>query len=269
MDYLAPAQPAAAPQPRSNSFTIARRVLVCTPTYTGSVASECAQSLQVATIHCLMRGVVLEWELAAGFSLVQHARNFLNQEFLSRTDCDYLLWLDDDVAFDPDAIVKMLHSLETHGLDAVAGVYTNKDPYNPLFPYEATGPAVDNLQPARKVPGGFLLVTRAAVAEISAASPQYLLEHNGEVRESAHVFDVPLIDSAEHPGKKKLLGEDFVFSKRLIDAGKKLYVQTDINFMHLGRRAWRGNLAKTLADEAARGFTGQGSEAEHRKNTEA
>lgn len=250
-----------------NRVTVARRVLVCTPTHSGDVVHECALSMQLATIHCLLRGVLLEWTFAAGFSLIQHGRNWLHQEFLSREDCHYLLWLDADVAFDPDAVVKMMHSLETHGLDAVAGVYTTKHPRSPIFPYESLGPAVDNLQPARKVPGGFLLMSRSAAEAVTANCERYLLEHNGETRESAHVFEVPLVDSQEHPGKKKLLGEDFVLSKRLLDAGKKLYVQTDINFMHLGRHAWRGNLANTLAAEAAAGVTGQGSEDAHQINT--
>lgn len=248
------------------SWQIKARIFVATPTYSGTVEHECALSMQVATIHCLMRGVVLDWQMASGFSIVQHGRNWLNAEFLSREDCTHILWLDADVAFDPDAITKMLHSLESKGLDAVAGVYTTKHPKTPLFPYESLGPAVDNLQPARKVPGGFLLVKREAAIAVAETCEAYMLSHNGETREAPHVFDIPLVESRDHPGKLELLGEDFVFCQRLLEAKRSIYVQTDIAFMHLGRYAWHGRLSDTLVAEATAGFTGQGSEVAHTKN---
>src|SRR6266702_5886560 len=105
------------------SLQIKARIFVATPTYSGNVAHECAMSMQIATIHCLLRGVVLDWQFAAGFSIIQHGRNWLNAEFLARPECTHVLWLDDDIGFDPDAITKMLHSMESKNLDSVGGVY--------------------------------------------------------------------------------------------------------------------------------------------------
>lgn len=241
---------------------IKARIFVATPTYSGKVESECALSMQVATVHCLMRGIVLDWQLAPGFSLVQHGRNWLNAEFLTRTDCTHILWLDDDVAFEPDAIMRMV----ARDLDVVAGVYTTKHPTRPIFPYESLGPVVNGLQDARKVPGGFLLVKRAAVEKISDMCDVYMLSHNGLARKAPHVFDLAMIDSLDHPGEKELLGEDFVFNYRLIEAGYKIHVETDIDFVHYGRHGWQGNLQKTLDEEKEKGLTGQGSDIAHEKN---
>ena len=89
---------------------------------------------------------------AAGCSLVQIARDhWLHAEFLQRTECTHLLWLDADLSFMPDAIMSML----CRNLDVVAGVYTTKSPTNPVFPYESLGPVKNGLQLARKIPGGF------------------------------------------------------------------------------------------------------------------
>lgn len=238
------------------------RVFVATPTYTGAPAFECALAMQIASIHSILRGVVLDWQFAAGFSLVQHGRNWLNAEFLTRTDCTHILWLDDDVAFTPDAIVRMLE----RDLDVVAGVYTNKHPTSPAFPYEALGPVVDGLQDARKVPGGFMLLKRKVVETVSDACECYVLEHDGKHRRSPHLFDLALVDSMDFPGEKALLGEDYVLCHRLIETGYKIAVETNIDFMHMGRRAWSGNLARTLAAEAEAGICGQGSDDAHVKN---
>ena len=268
MDYLAPVAPAPpamlAPLPGVR-VPLRAHVMVATPCYTGSVAHEYCHSLQLETMLCLSKGVLLEPVYAAGFSLVQHARNWLNAEFLARPEFTHILWIDDDLGWAPGAILKLLDC----DLDAVGGCYTTKSPKNPVYPYESLGPVVGSLQPVRKLPGGFLLLKRHVVEKVSASCERYLLDHNGETRESAHVFDLALVAAADRPGKLRLLGEDFVMAQRILEAGFGLYCYTDINFMHLGRHAWRGNLAKTLAEEAARGFTGQGSEAAHRKNTEA
>lgn len=229
-------------------------IMVATPTYSGTVQHECAQATQLATIHCLMRGVVLEWVFASNFSLVQAGRNWLTAEFLSRPECTHLFWLDDDLGFEPDAIIKLLDSDK----DAVGGVYLTKHPKKSIFPYESLGPAVDHLQPARKLPGGFLLVKRHAVESVASRCEMFNLEHSGEIRETPHVFEVPLIEDPKHPGKRLMLGEDYVFCRRLIEAGFGVFARTDISFSHIGRYAYNGRLQRTLDLEAAAGVAGQG-----------
>lgn len=246
------------------AIQIKAQVFVATPTYSGAVTAECAVSMQIATLHCFTRGVILDWQMAPGFSLVQHGRNWLNSEFLTRTDCTHLLWLDDDVSFEPDAIMKMIE----RDKDVVAGVYTTKHPKTPTFPYEALGAPKDGLQEARKVPGGFLLLKRDVVKKISDLCDVYMLTHNGVTRKAAHMFDVLMIDSDNFPGEKELLGEDFVLCYRLIEYGYKIFVETDIDFAHYGRYAWLGNLAETLKKEQEAGITGQGSEIAHEKNND-
>lgn len=243
---------------------IAARVMVATPTYTGDVVHECAMAMQIATVHCLMRGVALDWVFAAGCSLVQLARDWLHAEFLERKECTHLLWLDADLSFMPDVIMRML----CRNLDVVAGVYTTKSPTNPVFPYEGLGPVVNGLQQARKIPGGFILVKRHVAQAVAESCETYELNHNEQTRESAHIFEVPLIESEKDPSKKVMLGEDYVYCHHLQTLGFKIAVETDIGFAHIGRHAWHANLAKTLKDEAERGFSGQGSTAAHQINTD-
>lgn len=228
-------------------------IMVATPTHSGSVAHECAQTMHVASIYCLMQGIVLEWQFAAAFSLVQCGRNWLLAEFLSRPEFTHLLWLDDDLGFEPNAIVKLLDS----GKDAVGGVYLTKhpDPAKRIFPYESTGPEEGYLQPASKLPGGFLLVSREACEKVAAMCQSFMLEHDGSVRDTPHVFDIAFTPDADNPGKFRLLGEDFLFTQRLLEAGYQPYARTDITFSHIGRMACSGRLNTTLkliaADKAA------------------
>jgi hypothetical protein len=214
-------------------------IMVATPSYNGVTAFECAISMQVATILCLARGVLLHWIFVNGFSLIQCARDWLTAEFLSRPEFTHLLWLDDDVGFDPDGILKLIDS----DLDVVGGVYPVKNDSSTRFPYEPAGDAVGYLQPVSRLPGGFLLVKRAAVEAVAKRCEVYDLPFGDEVRRTSHVFDVLLIDDPAKPGSRIILGEDYLFSRRLIDAGYPLYARTDITFSHVGRHAWTGRLS--------------------------
>ena len=248
----------AQPVVHRNTITLRARIAVLTPTYSGKVDHECALSMQLATMHCLVNGVALDWIFAAGFSLINHGRNWLNAEFLSRPEYSHCLWLDDDLGFDPKAIMKLYN----RDLDAVGGCYVAKHPTVPYFPYKACGPVVGGLQPVSKLPGGFLMLSRRAVETVAATCPEYEIDHADVKRTSPYVFDVILRDKTLH-------GEDFVYCERLTAAGVKVYVETDINFMHIGRKAWNANLAAVLAAEAGAGAKGEGSPERWAEHAEA
>lgn len=234
-------------------------IVTATPTYTGKVEADYAGSLAVASMHLALRGALLNPRFAGGFSLVEYARNWLLAEFLSLKDATHLMWIDDDLYFQPDGIWKLLQ----RDLDVVCGVYTTKNDVAPVYPYTALGPAKDGLQEAERVPGGFMLMKRACIEAVVKRCDWMEIEHNGETRRSPRFFDLLL---KHEDGRNKLYGEDFIACARLREAGYKVMVETDLTFKHYGRKAWPANLAKTLESEEKEGFVGQGTEAAWKKN---
>jgi|SRR6185437_1101467 len=230
-------------------------IITATPTYTGDVCCDYANCLSLAGMHCILRNVWIEPRFAAGFSLVEYARNWLVAEFLQNKAATHLFWIDSDLFFQPDAVYKMV----ARGKDVIAGVYSTKHETSPVFPYTALGPVVDGLQEAERVPGGFLCMTRKAVEKVVSTCEWHEIDHNGEQRMSPRFFDLRL-------DGKHLVGEDYIASERLRKAGFKIYVETDISFKHYGRKAWNANLAKTLQKEKEQGFEGQGSDTAWEKN---
>jgi predicted O-methyltransferase YrrM len=89
------------------------------------------------------------------------------------------------------------------------------------------------------MPGGFLLVARAAVQAVADASTEYVHHMAGMQYPTKHVFDLVLRDGV-------LLGEDVIFAQRLAAAGFELWVDPDMSFAHVGAMQWRGNLAEAL-----------------------
>lgn len=239
------------------------RICVAIPAYTCEVHVRLLESLTAAWVYCLVNGVELELRTAARFSLVQYARNYLVQEFLSDPTFTHLFWLDSDLGFDATAIMRLL----SHDKDVVGGVYPVKC-FPTWFPYEAAGDERNRLHKAKMLPGGFMLCTRRAVQAVADASPRFVLTHAGKDFVAPHVFDLSLAgdeasqaalaelpigeikDLPKDAETARLLGEDLIFSRKLREAGFDLWVDPDIDFRHCGMMEWGGNLARTIEAEA-------------------
>lgn len=81
------------------------------------------------------------------------------------------------------------------------------------------------------------------------------MEHGGQDHLVKHVCDLELITCDEDGQlRRRLLGEDYVMQVRLRSLGFKIYLMTDINFVHVGVNEWRGNVAKAYASEKQQGL---------------
>lgn len=209
--------------------------MIATPTYTGELHHRYVHSLMAAMVYCLYHKVELELNVVSGASLIQYARNQLLREFLNDKSFTHIMWIDADVGFDPRAIMQLLD----HEKDVVGGVYPMKCiplewPYEPM-PGEQTG----SLHRAKIMPGGFLLCSRKACEAVAETASTYTHHMNGMQYPTKHVFDVTLEDGV-------LLGEDVIFSRRLVNAGLDIWCDPDISFQHCGQFQWRGNLRQAI-----------------------
>lgn len=214
------------------------KIMVAMPVYTGTVDWRTLESFFAAIPYTLYHGIELYLEVAAGYSLVQYARNELARRFLADEKYTHILWVDADLGFAGDAIVKLLD----HGKDVAAGVYTTKSFPN-SFPYQPLEEPVSALHRAVTVPTGFLLVSRRAIAAVAETVPTYIHFTGGAEIPTKHIFDLELTD---HDGKPALIGEDTVLSHRLTKSGFEIWVDPDIGFRHCGRFEWAGHLATTI-----------------------
>jgi len=226
------------------------RVFIGTPCYSGEVHYLLTESLLIAQLDCLTRKIFIDWHVAPGFSLVQYSRNYLVKQFLDDKAATHLFWLDSDLGFSPDAIRRLVD----RNLDVVCAVYPTKHPHTSIFPFMSCGPVIDGLQEASRVPGGFLMVSRRAVEAVVAQCKYHKLEHDGQTMRVPHVFDL-FYDGDD----ETLLGEDYLFSAKLRNAGFKIFVETDVNLHHMGMHAFSGNLARTMEREEAEGKSAQAS----------
>jgi hypothetical protein len=228
-------------------------VQVATPIYTGQVVHQYLSSYQSSFVDCMRQDIVLAPEFAVGFSLVQYARTWLMKCFMDEPRYTHMMWIDSDLGWDPNAIAKLVNADK----DIVGGSYTTKDPTKPMYPFVACGPEDEktHLQEVSAMPGGFLLMSRKAVEALWFSGDVFTMEHAGEEHIVRHVTDTELVTMDDQGvTKRKLLGEDYVMQVRLRALGFKMYLQTDIEFVHIGPHEWRGNVSKAYAQEKAAGM---------------
>ena len=66
-------------------------------------------------------------------SLIYTSRNNIATEAL-QMDADYVFWLDSDMVFKPDTLIKMMDTLQKNDLDILSGLYFRRvPPYSPVL----------------------------------------------------------------------------------------------------------------------------------------
>lgn len=80
------------------------------------------QSLIKLQIRLMRENIQLMIDTTENESLVHRARNVSIGRFMQKTDCDYFMFIDADVDFDPEAVVRLIKS----GHDVSVAVYPKK-----------------------------------------------------------------------------------------------------------------------------------------------
>ena len=116
------------------------KIFIATPMYGGQCTGVYVQSL-LGLVGALSQA---NHQTICNFmfneSLINRARNNLTHQFL-KGDADYLFWIDADIKFRPQDVVKMIEA----DVDLIGGLYPKKE-INWQSVREAVSKGKDNLQ---------------------------------------------------------------------------------------------------------------------------
>ena len=154
-------------------------------------------------------------------SLIYTSRNSLAQRAI-QMDADYVFWLDSDMVFEPDTLVRMLKTLRENDLDILTGLYFRRvRPYTPvLFDKLDIRRNICSWSEFHEIPTGLFEVGGCGF---------------GCVLMNAGVF---LDVQAKHGNMFAPLGnngEDIAFCWRARDCGYKIYCDPSIICGHVGK----------------------------------
>ena len=173
-------------------------------------------------------------------SLITQARSKVANFFINNTQHDYLFFLDSDIGFNPEDVLKLL----AHQVPIVSGAYPMK-----IIPERY---CVDVIQPEQrqgdllKINGngmGFVMIHRQVFLDIAKQYPglKYIPSDyhsdtphtQAEINNSYHYF-------VEHKTQNGFASEDKSFFHRASQVGYDVWLDTTIRLNHTGYHIYQG-----------------------------
>jgi hypothetical protein len=202
---------------------MAGRLFIASPAYSATYCAEYVESLVNTIKDCSNYDIPTLYKQVNGVHWIDIARDILAHIFL-HTDCTHMLQIDADLGWSPDAPRRMMA--------------TDKSIIGGAYPYKSDDITSYPVKP-ESLPGGFLMVKREVIEKMEQGLPKYKCASlpYGELSVA------PLF--TREMRADGYTGEDFMFCKRAKAAGFDLAIEPDIDFAHVGLKAWRGNYGKT------------------------
>ncbi len=224
------------------------KLIFAIPTIDGSIRSECVLSLMTAQRLLFETKIESDLFVLADCPYLPTARNTLAAMFLREPEATDLFFVDADVGFDAEAVIRLVHRPE----ELVVGVYPLKRDSGgwPMVMQTKDGIPLgrDGLIEADFVPTGFMRIKRRVFDRLMAAYPELryadsVVETMGDrsLRAAWDFFHMGI-----DPKRQRYTTEDYAFCQRWRDIGGQLWIDPDITFSHIGRKAYQGNLHQYL-----------------------
>ena len=179
--------------------------------------------------------------------LIHQARNYLTSVFLT-TEYQYLLFIDSDVAFQPEAVAKMLvakkrivctpYRVKSPQLEKHIYTVEFKDPKNiPIMP--------GGLVELEAGPTGLMLIDRVVFERIIKNHPELKIKNKATpTTDNSHEFYYNFFDFGFKDGYA--VGEDISFCRLARGNDFRIYANTESTTTHHGSYAWEGKFGESL-----------------------
>ncbi len=232
------------------------KLFLATPCYGGLCLEKFMTSVIKLQIELIKEGIQLMIDTTENESLVHRARNVAVGRFMQKTDADLFMFIDADVDFNADSVVRLVRS----GHDVSVAIYPKKvvmwdqaktaieqgDNRNMAM---LSSSLVANIGAHRRSvengfvevldgPTGFMVITRKAFEKMHEHFTDLNCKNDHQNRdfdEYCAVFDC-MID----PESRRYLSEDYAFCRRWQQVGGKIYADIHTTLGHVGNLPFSG-----------------------------
>ena len=178
---------------------------------------------------------------------IAYARNILTARFME-SEYDYLLFIDSDVEFEPESVVRMLvakkriictpYRVKAEKLDKHIYTVEFKDPKNiPMMP--------GGLVELEAGPTGLMLIDRVVFERIITNHPELKIKNKATpTADKSHEFYYNFFDFGFDEGYST--GEDISFCRLARGNDFTIYANTESTTRHHGSWAWEGKFKESL-----------------------
>ncbi len=219
-------------------------VFIGLPAYDFKVSLKLAVSLAKFAQAAPKHGIDINIGSICGCSVVSRARNLLVQDFIE-SDADYLMFIDSDINFEPDDILRLMAWAQDTKKGIVAGVPRVRDiqkTYIADLDHDDNGDLTMNgmgLVRATRVATAFMLIRRDLVTTMIAAHPDWTYFDKRCGKNVPALFDFKLTEEG-------YIGEDFLFCDRARELGFEVWVDPTIALGHMGVQEYVGHFGEDI-----------------------
>jgi hypothetical protein len=250
-----------------------KSLFVATPMYGGMNHGLYMKACLDLQGMCLQYGVQIKFSFLFNESLITRARNYLVDEFIHRSDCTHMLFIDSDVHFNPQDVIALLAldkeviggpypkkaikwksvkraieknpDLDAGLLEKVTGDYV----FNPVkgtSQFSVTEP-LDVLE----IGTGYMMIKRNVFEKMTEAYPtiRYKPDHVGQANFDGsryiHAFFDTVIDTKDSitgGGSDRYLSEDYMFCQMWRKIGGSIYLCPWMKTSHIGTYHFQGDM---------------------------
>lgn len=261
------------------------RILLGLPAYGGQVSVLYLQSLLALLETAGKQGIEIKLKILGQESLITRARNVIVAEFLGRPEFTHLLFIDADIGFTPQLVLRMLALNQP----VTAAAYPMKEidwrsaqrsaargvPAEQL-PTASLGFVLNLVDEDRRADGslpvtqgfvrvskagtGFMLIQRDAFARLMQRYPELHYENDIAGYDNPHTRGNfwAFFDTLLHPQTRRYLSEDYAFCHRWAQGcGGEIWMNIDSPLTHHGQYAYSGSFLDSIrvADDRGVKFT--------------
>jgi hypothetical protein len=250
-----------------------KKLFVATPMYGGQNHGLYMKACLDLQGLCLQYGVQIKFSFLFNESLITRARNYLVDEFIDRSDCTHMLFIDSDVNFNPQDVIALL-ALDK---DVIGGPYPKKAiKWRSVKKAVEKNPDIDP-QLLEKVAGdfvfnpvkgtaqftvsepldvleigtGFMMIKREVFDKMKEAYPEikYKPDHVGQANFDGtryiHAYFDTVIDTKDSitgGGSDRYLSEDYMFCQMWRKIGGQIYLCPWMRTAHIGTYHFQGDM---------------------------
>lgn len=221
-----------------------RKLFIALPAYDFKVSLKLAISLakfaQIAPQH----GIEISIGSICGCSVVSRARNLLAKDMLD-SDCTDLLFIDSDINFEAEDVLRLLAWATDPKKGIVAGVPSVRKAektYITTLDQDSNGDLTMNgmgLVRAQRVATAFMMVRREVFEKMVEAHPEWTYYDERSKRQLNAMFDFKVTDEG-------YVGEDFLFCDRARELGFEVWIDPTIKLGHMGVQEYMGDFGNDV-----------------------
>jgi len=230
---------------KEKSYNLAgRRVFIGLPAYDFKVSLKLAVSLAKFVKLTAEHGISVHIGSVCGCSVVSRARNLLVKDFLD-TDCTDLFFIDADINFEPEDVLRLLALSDSPKKGIVAGVPRTRDTscvYITTMYRDENGDITMNglgMVKATRVATAFMCIRREVLETLVNTHPEWSYYDNRTDRTLNAVFDFKVTEEG-------YMGEDFLFCDRAREAGYEVWIDPTIKLGHMGVQEYLGDFGNDI-----------------------